>query len=356
MGTDEKYMKRCLELAQLASGNTAPNPMVGAVVVHQGKIIGEGYHQLYGQAHAEANAIGSVKERALLRESTLYVNLEPCSHHGNTPPCSEMIVREGIPRVVIGSPDTSERVSGRGIRILEEGGCDVQTGVLEEACRHLNRRFFTYHEKQRPYIVLKWAQTVDGFVDKERSREDPIQPIWITNDISRHLVHKWRSEEQAIMIGSKTALKDNPSLNVREWHGKDPLRVVIDRELEIDETYRLVHDDLPLLIFTGGDSNPAKEKKLTSYPHVEVERVNFKKDPIPGILDLLHRRKILSVFVEGGSYTLRHLMDAGYWDEARVFEGGRMFHTGVKAPSLPEADPYKTTQLKETRLFWFRKA
>lgn len=356
MSTDEKYMKRCLELAQLASGNTAPNPMVGAVVVHRGKIIGEGYHQLYGQAHAEANAIRSVKQRALLRESTLYVNLEPCSHHGNTPPCSEMIVREGIPRVVIGSIDTSARVSGKGIRILEEGGCDVHTGVLERACRDMNRRFFTYHEKQRPYVILKWAQTADGFVDKERKKGDPIQPNWITNELSRHLVHKWRSEEQAILIGSKTALKDNPSLNVREWHGKNPLRVLVDRDLEIDETYKLVRDDLPLLIFTGGDSDPKKEQKLTSYPDVAVERINFTKDPIPEILGHLHQRKILSVFVEGGSYTLRHLMDPDYWDEARVFEGNRMFHFGVKAPSFPDVDPYQTTWLKETRLFWFRKA
>lgn len=346
-------MQRCLELAQLASGNTAPNPMVGSVVVHQGRVIGEGYHQLYGQAHAEVNAIRAVKDRSLLRESTMYVNLEPCSHHGNTPPCSELIVGEGIPRVVIGSIDTSSRVSGRGIRILKEGGCVVQTGVLEASSRYLNRRFFTYHEQQRPYVILKWAQTVDGFIDKERSKEDPIQPNWITNDVSRHLVHKWRSEEQAILVGSKTALKDNPSLNVRDWHGKDPLRLLIDRDLEIDESYRMVSDGLPLVIFTGQNSDQAKEKKLSGY-NVEVVRLDFNKDPIPRIFEYLYQKKILSVFVEGGSYTHQHLLDTGQWDEARVFMGGRMFHTGVKAPSFPAVDPFETTDLKDTRLFWFR--
>jgi len=352
MNTDEKYMRRCLELAQLASGNTAPNPMVGSVVVHQGRIIGEGYHQLYGQAHAEANAIRSLKDRSLLRESTLYVNLEPCSHHGNTPPCSELIVREGIPRVVIGSIDTSSQVSGKGIRILEQGGCEVRTGVLEESCRYLNRRFFTYHERQRPYVVLKWAQTVDGFLDKERRKEDPIQPNWITNDVSRHLVHKWRSEEQSILVGSKTALKDNPSLNVREWHGKDPLRLLIDPDLEIDESYRMVGDKLPLVIFTGENSDPARAEKL-SHNKVEVVRLDFEKDPVPQIFDYLYQRKILSVFVEGGRYTLQHFLDTGQWDEARVFMGNRMFHSGVKAPPFPAFDSYEITDLKDTRLFWF---
>ncbi|MBS3806534.1 MAG: bifunctional diaminohydroxyphosphoribosylaminopyrimidine deaminase/5-amino-6-(5-phosphoribosylamino)uracil reductase RibD [Bacteroidales bacterium] len=353
MRAEEKYMKRCLELAQLASGNTAPNPMVGSVVVHQGRIIGEGYHQLYGQAHAEANAIRSVKDRSLLPASTLYVNLEPCSHHGNTPPCSELIVEEGIPRVVIGSIDTSSRVSGRGIQILKEGGCEVRTGVLEGPCRYLNRRFFTYHERQRPYVILKWAQTVDGFLDKERRKEDPIQPIWITNDVSRHLVHKWRSEEQAILVGSRTALKDNPSLNVREWHGKDPLRLLIDRDLEIDETYRMVHDELPLVVFTGQNSDDAREQELSRYK-VEVVRLDFETDPIPQIFDYLYQRKILSVFVEGGRYTLHRFLDTGQWDEARVFMGNRMFHSGVKAPSFPAVASYETTELKDTRLYWFR--
>jgi len=353
MSTDEKYMKRCLELAQLASGNTAPNPMVGSVVVCRGRIIGEGYHQLYGQAHAEANAIRAVKDRSLLRESTLYVNLEPCSHHGNTPPCSELIVNEGIPRVVIGSTDTSTRVSGKGIRILKEAGCDVHTGVLEQSCRDLNRRFFTFHEQKRPWVVLKWAQTLDGFVDKERGKEDPIQPNWITNDVSRHLVHKWRTEEQSILIGSKTALKDNPALNVREWHGKDPLRLLLDPELEIDESYRLVQDDMPLVIFTGLNSDITKENRLSQY-HVEVVRLDFEKDPIPQIFDYLYKRKILSVFVEGGSYTLQHFLDTNQWDEARVFMGNRLFHAGVKAPSFPAVASCEISELKETRLFWFR--
>ena len=353
MSTDEKYMRRCLELAGLASGNTAPNPMVGAVVVHRGKIIGEGYHRVYGQAHAEANAIEAVKDPALLRESTMYVNLEPCAHHGNTPPCANLIVDRGIPRVVVGAVDSSSRVSGKGIEILKKGGCEVKTGVLEEASRDLNRRFFTYHEKQRPYVILKWAQTADGFIDRDRRKDDPIQPNWITNEVSRHLVHKWRSEEQAILVGSNTALKDNPGLNVREWHGKNPLRLLIDRDLEIDESYKLITDSLPLVLFTDKRSDPDRAEELASYD-VEVVRLDFKDNVIRQIYEYLYNRKILSLFVEGGSYTLSQFLQSGLWDEARIFTGSRLFHSGVKAPPFPGKKPYQTIDLQDTRLFVFR--
>jgi diaminohydroxyphosphoribosylaminopyrimidine deaminase/5-amino-6-(5-phosphoribosylamino)uracil reductase len=353
MSTDEKYMKRCLELAGLASGNTAPNPMVGSVVVHDGRIIGEGYHQLYGRAHAEVNAVQRVRNKSLLRESTLYVNLEPCSHHGNTPPCSEMIVNEGIPRVVVGTGDTSSRVSGRGIDILKKGGCRVTTGVMEEASRELNRRFFTFHERQRPYVILKWAQTQDGFVDMQRKADDPIGPRWITNDVSRHLVHKWRTEEQAILIGSLTALKDNPLLNVREWHGKDPLRLLIDPGLQVDESYRMVRDELPLVVFTDQTADPARAEKLAGH-QVEIIRLDFGKNVLRQIFGHLYERKILSVFVEGGSHTHRQFLQSGHWDEARIFVGNRLFHSGVEAPPFPVMDSWKSTGLKDTRLYVFR--
>ena len=353
MSTDEKYMQRCLELARLASGNTAPNPMVGSVLVHRDRIIGEGYHQLYGQAHAEANAIESVENKTLLKEATLYVNLEPCAHHGNTPPCADLIVRAGIPRVVIGAGDSSARVSGKGIRILEEGGCEVKRGVLEDSCRYLNRRFFTFHEKQRPYVVLKWAQTLDGYIDKDRRKDDPIQPNWITNEVSRHLVHKWRSQEQSILIGSHTALKDNPGLNVRESHGLDPLRIVIDRDLEIDESFKLIHDPLPLVLFTDINSDPRRARELAEY-NVEVIRLNFKDNLMRQIFEFLYSRKILSVFVEGGGYTLSQFIASNMWDEARVFIGNRFFHSGVKAPQLPAREASEYMELNDTRLYIFR--
>ncbi len=352
MGSDEKYMRRCLELAALASGHTAPNPMVGSVLVHRGRIIGEGYHQLYGQAHAEANAIRSVQDRGLLKDATLYVNLEPCSHHGNTPPCSELIVQHQVPRVVIGTVDPSSRVSGRGISILKAGGCQVQTGVLEADCRFLNRRFFTFHQQQRPYVVLKWARTADGFIDKIRQRGDPVQPNWITNDLSRHLVHKWRSQEQAILVGTHTALKDDPGLNVREWHGKDPLRLLIDRDLQIDASYKMVHDDLPLVIFTGKNRHKAKEQQLNHH-RVEMVEMDFDQPLIPQILDYLHRKNILSLFVEGGSFTLSQFLKEELWDEARVFTGNRFFTAGVKAPEWPHFPATETKDLYETRLHVF---
>ncbi len=222
-----KFMRRCLELASKAEGLTYPNPMVGAVIVNEGKIIGEGYHLKAGGPHAEVIAINSVSDRTKLKESTLYVSLEPCSHFGRTPPCTELIISCSIPRVVVGCTDTSEKVSGRGISGLIEAGCEVTTGVLEEECRRLNRRFFTFHEKRRPYITLKWAQSADGYLDIKRSENHVNQPTWITGKPERVLVHKWRSEEESILVGAGTVRADNPGLNVRDWKGKDPLRLIL---------------------------------------------------------------------------------------------------------------------------------
>jgi diaminohydroxyphosphoribosylaminopyrimidine deaminase/5-amino-6-(5-phosphoribosylamino)uracil reductase len=217
----------------------------------------------------------------------------------------------------------------------------------------LNRRFFTFHEKKRPYVVLKWAQTLDGFIDRDRRKEDPIQPNWITNEVSRHLVHKWRSEEQAILIGSNTALKDNPGLNVREWHGKDPIRIIIDRDLVIDESYTLIHDPLPVIIFTDQDSSSSRVDELSG-PLVEVVRLNFRDNLIRQIYGFLYDRKVISLFVEGGGYTISRFIESGMWDEARVFIGNRLFHSGVKAPALPSREVDQSSVLNDTRLCVFR--
>lgn len=346
-------MKRCLELAAMASGNTAPNPLVGSVIVNHDKIIGEGYHALYGQAHAESVAIDSVKNKELLKDSTLYVNLEPCTHYGYTPPCSERIIKEAIPKVVIGMRDPSEKVSGKGTEMLRNGGCNVIEHLLGEECRELNRRFITFHERKRPYIILKWAQTLDGFIDKVRSKNDPIQPNWITNEISKRLVHKWRTEEQAILVGTNTTLKDNPRLNVREWHGKNPLRLIIDRCLEINEQWEMICDSQPTVIFTDVNSNHAKAKRLSQYS-AEIVRLDFGKEVLNQIVTYLYNRNILSLFVEGGENTISGFFREGLWDEARVFIGNKTFHAGVKAPDFPGKEIYKQGELLETRLYTFR--
>ena len=349
----EKYMKRCIELARNAIGNTYPNPLVGAVIVHKGKIIGEGYHQQCGKPHAEVNAIEAVKDKSLLKESTLYVNLEPCSHHGKTPPCSELIVQKGIPWIVIGTRDTSGKVSGKGIDILKEGGCQVKEGVLEDECRELNKRFFTYHEKKRPYIILKWAQTMDGFIDKIRNQNDPIQPNWITNQISKKAVHKWRAEEEAILVGSVTTLKDNPQLNVREWAGKNPLRLVIDKNFDINDSYKLINDHLKTVVFIDKGIKDRKFKNKNDQ-NTEIVPLDFSKELTEQILDYLYKTVVSSVFVEGGTYTIENFISEEYWDEARIFVGNKFFYDGVKAPAFPEINTQKI-DFEETRLYFSRK-
>ena len=244
----EKFMQRCIDLARLGAGNTAPNPMVGSVIVYDGKIIGEGYHRRNGEAHAEVNAINSVNDKSLLRHASLYVNLEPCAHYGKTPPCANLIASIGIPNVIIGSVDSAAHVSGKGIQILKDAGCEVTTGVLESESRELNKRFFTFHEKKRPYIILKWAQTKDGFIDILRNNNCSVEPTWITNEYAKTLVHKWRSEEQAILIGTNTALADNPSLTTRLWKGKNPIRIVFDRNLRLPQGLRVFDDKAKTII------------------------------------------------------------------------------------------------------------
>jgi diaminohydroxyphosphoribosylaminopyrimidine deaminase/5-amino-6-(5-phosphoribosylamino)uracil reductase len=326
MTTDEKYMSRCLELAKLGAGSTAPNPMVGSVIVHNGKIIGEGYHQKHGEPHAEVNAINSVANPKLLPESTIYVTLEPCAHFGLTPPCSDLIVSHRIPRVVIGTIDPFAEVAGRGIEKLERGGVDVTLGVLENECRELNKRFFTFHEKKRPYIILKWAQTVDGFIDIDRTQKEFGEPTWITGDLALRLVHKIRSHESAILVGRKTAEKDNPSLTVRHWSGKNPMRLVLDRKLQLPQSLNLFDQTEKTVVFNSVKNSTDK--------NIELREIDFNKNIVPQILDELYKLNIQSVIVEGGKQLIESFIDAAIWDEIHLFTGNKFFYSGVKAPKI----------------------
>lgn len=323
---DQKFMARALELAQLGMGNVAPNPMVGCVIVHQDKIIGEGYHRKYGEAHAEVNAINSVINRDLLPESTLYVTLEPCSHYGKTPPCADLIISERIQNIVIGTIDPFAGVAGRGVKKLQNAGCKVSVGILEEECKELNRRFFTFHQKKRPYIILKWAQTEDGFIDIDRSMEQYGQPTWITNDLSRIAVHKMRSEESAILVGTNTAQKDNPSLTVRDWCGNHPLRLVIDRNLRLSPDHELFNQKCQTLVFSS--------KHAVSQSNLEYVQIPFDGNEIKHILHELYQRNILSLIVEGGGALLQSFINKSLWDESHIFIGRRLFQKGVAAPNI----------------------
>ncbi len=344
MNIHETYMKLCLQLAVKGFGNTAPNPMVGCVIVSDEKIIGEGYHQQYGQAHAEVNAINSVKDKKLLQKSTLYVNLEPCAHFGKTPPCADLIIEHKIPNVVIGCMDINSAVNGRGIEKLTKAGINVTEGVLEDECKKLNKRFFTFHEKKRPYIILKWAQTSDGFIDVKRSEENPGKALQISNSESHKLLHKWRSQEQAIMVGTNTALLDNPQLTVREWHGKNPLRITIDKWLRIPKHYNLFDKSTATIIFTAVDA--------ASEPNLEFIKIDFEKDIISQILNELYKRTIQSLIVEGGEQLLSSFIEIDAWDEARVFISDRKIEIGIKAPVL-KTNPISKENISGDKLLTF---
>ncbi|MDN5292318.1 MAG: diaminohydroxyphosphoribosylaminopyrimidine deaminase [Anaerophaga sp.] len=342
---DELYMRRCLQLARKAEGNTFPNPMVGCVIVHDERIIGEGYHRKAGEPHAEVNAINSVKDQGLLKESTLYVNLEPCAHYGKTPPCSLLIRQKKIPRVVIGCKDTFSKVAGKGITMLRSTGIEVKTDVLKDESRELNRRFFVFHEQKRPYILLKWAQTRDGYMDIDRTVLEEARPTWITDDWARRMVHKWRSMESSIMVGSITALKDNPSLTVRDWSGKNPLRVVLDRFGKLPHTLTLFNGETPTLVFS--------EEGTTASENVETIFLPPQANPLTSVLDELYRRDIQSVMVEGGSILLKTFLEAGLWDEARVFTGEKWFVSGIEAPVIKQK-PLSWEKFGNSRLFIYR--
>ncbi len=332
MTKDEKYIARCLQLAQNGLCNAAPNPMVGAVIVHGDTIIGEGYHVRCGEAHAEVNAIRSVKDESLLKESTIYVSLEPCSHYGKTPPCADLIINKGIPHVVVGCPDPFPLVAGRGIEKLRRAGIDVKVGVLEEECRVLIRRFITFNIQKRPYITLKWAESADGFIDRERTDG---QPVVFSSPLTTMLVHKRRAEHAAILVGRKTALLDNPSLTVRSWYGKNPVRMVIDKDLTLPETLKLFDGSVQTLVFT-------RKKKESELPNVEYIHLDFSRDILPQIMEVCYERKLQSLLVEGGSILLRSFIDAGYWDEAFIEQSDIRLHAGVRSPFLPREYDFLT--------------
>jgi len=326
-GDDIKFMRRCLELAGKAEGRTYPNPLVGSVIVREGLIIGEGYHLRAGEPHAEIMAIDSVKDRSLLKSSVLYVNLEPCSHHGKTPPCADRIIAEGIPVVFAGTKDTSDKVAGRGIARLQEAGVRVVTGVEEDGCRRMNKRFFTFHEKKRPYIILKWAQSVDGFIDIERGDSPDPGAGWITGEPERVLVHKWRSEEQSILIGAGTLRNDDPLLNVRDWKGNNPVRLILSGSGVLPEKISMTALIGSQVIFTFF---PEK----VYMPGSVVVKLNTREASAMQIIDYLFRWGIQSLFIEGGAGVLSHFITLGLWDEARIFHGTKVFRKGLKAPVI----------------------
>ncbi|MGD9929796.1 MAG: bifunctional diaminohydroxyphosphoribosylaminopyrimidine deaminase/5-amino-6-(5-phosphoribosylamino)uracil reductase RibD [Mangrovibacterium sp.] len=337
----EKYMERSIALARLGSGEVAPNPMVGSVIVCNGAIIGEGFHRQYGGPHAEVNAINSVKDKSLLKESTLYVSLEPCAHFGKTPPCSDLIISHGIPHVVVGSVDPFARVAGKGIEKMRAAGIKVDVGVLEDECLELNRRFFTFHQQKRPYVILKWAQTLDGFLDIDRSQPEFGQPTWISNELSRRLVHRQRTEEAAILIGTNTAMKDNPSLTVRDWSGRQPVRLVIDRQNLLPDSLHLKDGTVPTIVFT--------DIKVEDRQNLEFVSLDFSRNILPQLLDFLYARELQSVVVEGGKLLLQSFIDQDLWDESHVYIGHSWFGAGVPAPHLAKL-PGKSEQLHDTIL------
>ena len=327
-------MRRALALARHGLGSVAPNPMVGAVIVYNGTIIGEGFHRKYGCPHAEVNAITAVKDAGLLPQSTLYVTLEPCSHYGKTPPCTELIASKKIRRVVIGCQDPFIEVKGRGIEHLREAGIEVVTDCLENECRSLIRSFITYHTKHRPYILLKWAQSSDGFIDHIRKSPADGEPIRLSNPTATHYVHQLRSQVDAIMVGTRTALLDNPSLTTRLYSGKTPLRIALDRTGKIPETARLKDRSADTLIFT--------EQKRESCSKIKYVTIDFSTDIIPQVLSVLHEQNIQTLLVEGGSQLLNSFIEKEMWDEVRIEISSKSLGYGVSAPEL-NSSPYKIT-------------
>jgi diaminohydroxyphosphoribosylaminopyrimidine deaminase/5-amino-6-(5-phosphoribosylamino)uracil reductase len=325
----ELYMRRCLGLAQNGLRAAMPNPSVGAVLVHEGRIIGEGFTSPYGGPHGEVNCINSVaaEDKHLIPHSTLYVSLEPCSHYGKTPPCCDLIIQQQIKNIVVGTADPHEKVAGNGIKKLREAGKNVVVGVLEEECREMNRRFFTFHEKKRPYIILKWAESADGFIAPLRNNDLDKKPVWITNAYSRQLVHKWRSEEMAILVGTQTVIDDNPSLDVRDWTGKNPVRVVLDRTGRISSAYTVKNSKIKTIILT-------EQENCTNLENLIFEKAVLDSQLPQTVMEVLYRHNLLSVIVEGGRHTLQAFIDVGFWDEARVFKGLVTFKQGTAAPKI----------------------
>jgi diaminohydroxyphosphoribosylaminopyrimidine deaminase/5-amino-6-(5-phosphoribosylamino)uracil reductase len=321
----EIYMKRCLQLAKNGLGTTYPNPLVGSVIVHNGKIIGEGWHKKAGEPHAEVNAINSVKNKELLSESTIYVSLEPCSHFGKTPPCANLIIEHKIPKVVIGCIDSFSEVAGKGIEKLTNAGCKITLNILEKECLAINKRFFTFHNKKRPYITLKWAETADGFIAPLNNESKT--SIAISNIYSRQLVHKYRTEERAILVGTNTVLNDNPNLDARDWFGHHPIRIILDRKNKIPDDFHIKNKKNPTIIFT-------EEENCVDSENCIYEFSIFDMLLISNILNNLYKKNIQSILVEGGSITLQQFIDNNLWDEARIFSSENNITEGIKKPEF----------------------
>ena len=344
MKVDIKYMQRCLELASRGAGKVAPNPMVGAVLLYDDRIIGEGYHESYGQAHAEVNCIQSVHplDQALIEKSTLYVSLEPCAHHGKTPPCTELIIRYKIPRVVIACNDPYQEVNGKGIELLKTAGVEVTVGVLESAAKILNQRFICCQEKKRPYIILKWAQSADGKIAANGNHR-----TYISNEYTNILVHRWRSEEAAILVGAGTAIMDNPALTVRAWKGNNPLRLLIDRNLKTPASAQLLDQSVPTIVF-----NSIKESTSTNLRYCLIKQTD---DFIPAMLEILMKEKIQSILVEGGAEILNAFIQKGLWEEARIITNTALqIGQGLAAPILKDAFLKEAFQLHTDHIQFYQ--
>lgn len=337
-------MSRCIQLAKSGAGNVAPNPMVGAVLVYNDSIIGEGYHKKFGEAHAEVNCINSVDDqnKPLIEKSTMYVSLEPCSHFGKTPPCSTLIIQQKIKKVVIGCRDIYEEVDGKGIENLQNAGAEVITGVLENECLDLNKRFFTFHQQSRPYIILKWAQSANGKIGSENGER-----IQISNDYSNRLVHKWRSEEAAILVGKNTVLKDDPSLTTRLWKGKNPVRIAIDPKLDVASSAKVFNDEAKTIVY-----NLVKTSSEKNIKFVQLEDQIF----LEKMLSSLYEKEIQSVIVEGGAKTLEYFINQKLWDEARVITNREMIiEKGIDAPGMKNFELVQQESWFSDTISYFRR-
>tara|TARA_B100000795_G_scaffold68004_1_gene46991 strand:+ start:14339 stop:15367 length:1029 start_codon:yes stop_codon:yes gene_type:complete len=339
MNNHDFFINKCLELALLGINDVAPNPMVGCVIVVNGKIIGQGYHKMHGEEHAEVNAINNIKDKEKLSKATLYVNLEPCCHFGKTPPCSELIVKYNIPHVVIGCIDDFSLVAGKGIKYLQKNKIKVEIGILEKKCKEFNKRFFTFHNKKRPYIILKWAKSKDNYI----APLNQVKPFWMTCNDSKKLVHKWRANESSILVGTNTVIKDNPSLTVRGTVGKNPIRVIIDKKLILNKNLKCFDKHAKTLIF-----NEIKNEQINNLTYIKIISDNL----IFEILNYLYKYEVLSIIVEGGEYTINEFLNKNIWDEARVFTSPLILNKGVKSPEIFFKNPKKETVNEDTLEFF----
>lgn len=330
MGVNPIYMHRCLQLARKGEGFTKSNPMVGAVIVYENRIIGEGYHRQFGEAHAEVNAIKSVKNENMLKESTLYVSLEPCAHYGKTPPCAELIISKGIPKVVIAVRDPNPKVSGRGVELMKSKGIEIVEGVLEKEATELNRFFFINQKENRPYIILKWAQSRDGYIDNHRTVDEDKPPVLISNRLTHTIVHKFRTQVQGIIVGTNTALLDNPQLTARKWYGDSPTRIVIDRENKIPQDSALFDGTVQTFIFTAS----APRERNFDNKQIKYIEIDFAKDTNRQIITHLYNEKIYSLLIEGGTKLLSSFIDKNLWDEAFIESSDKLLIDGVRAPKI----------------------